>query len=157
MYDFSGFTNLSPSQTIPMKRSIAFLLQTNYIERVTAPVGHFAQYAGYDVIDRTVTKDFDVMDCGVEWSQYELVIPYGSVQFLSQFTHSPLGAYICKDEKGFSADVWMEQFGDIALNQGGLNMKGAAVLNHLKVVGTAHVRPTSVDKALIAKLFNVES
>ena len=140
-----------------MKRSIAFLLQTNYIERVTAPVGYFAQYARYDVIDRTVTKDFDVMDCGVDWSKYDLVIPYGSVLFIDLFAKSTLGAYIPSDENGYSADTWMEKFGELALNHGGLNMRAGQVLDHLKAEGVAHVRPTSLDKALIARLFDVES
>lgn len=140
-----------------MKRSIAFLLQTNHIERVTAPVGYFAQYAGYDVIDRTVTKDFDVMDCGVDWSQYDLVIPYGSVLFIGLFAKSPLGAYIPSDANGYSADAWMEKFGHLALNHDGHNMKAGQVLDHLIANGTAHVRPTSLDKALIARLFDVQS
>jgi hypothetical protein len=140
-----------------MKRSIAFLLQTNHIERVTGPVGYYAQYAGYDVIDRTFTQDFDVMDCGVDWSQYDLVIPYGSIDFLQRFKESPLGAHIPSDERGYSADLWMEKLGDIALNHGGLEMKASEVLEHLKAQGPAHVRPTSVDKAIIARLFNVEA
>lgn len=140
-----------------MKRSIAFLLQTNYIERVTTPVGWFAQYAGYDVIDRTSTEDFDVMDCGVDWSQYDLVIPYGSIQFIRLFLESPLGGYIPSDEQGYSADFWMEKFGALALNHGGLQMTAGDVLKHLESQGSAHVRPTSLDKALIARLFTAES
>lgn len=140
-----------------MKRSIAFLLQTNHIERVTSPVGYYAQYAGYDVIDRTFNQDFKVMDCGVDWSQYDLVIPYGSIDFLQRFKESPLGAYIPSDERGYSADLWMEKLGDIALNHGGLEMKACDVFEHLKAQGSAHVRPTSVDKAIIARLFTLES
>jgi hypothetical protein len=140
-----------------MKPSIAILLQTNYIERVTTPVGWFAQYAGYDVIDRTSTADFDVMNCGVDWSQYDLVIPYGSIQFVRLFLESPLGVYIPSDELGYSADFWIEKFGAMALNHGGLQMTAGDVLEHLKAQGSAHVRPTSLDKALIARLFTAES
>ena len=139
-----------------MKRSIAYLLQTNFIEQVTAPVGYFAQYAGYDVIDRSVTKDFDVMNCGVDWSKYDLVIPYGSVLFIALFEKSPLGAYIPSDDNGYSADTWINKFGELALNHGGHCMKAGEVLDYLKVNGTAHVRPTSLDKALIARLFDME-
>lgn len=140
-----------------MKPSIAILLQTNYIERVTTPVGWFAQYAGYDVIDRQSNEDFDMMNCGVDWSQYDLVIPYGSIQFIRLFLESPLGAYIPSDEQGYSADFWMEKFGALALNYGGLPMTAGGVLEHLTAHGSAHVRPTSLDKALIARLFTVES
>jgi hypothetical protein len=140
-----------------MKRSIAFLLQTNYIERVTAPVGYFAQNAGYDIIDCSSSADFDVMNCGVDWSQYDLVIPYGSIQFIRLFMESPLGAQFPSDEHGYSADFWMEKFGALALNHGGLQMIAGDVLEHLEAQGSAHVRPTSLDKALIARLFTPES
>jgi hypothetical protein len=140
-----------------MKPTIAILLQTNYIERVTTPVGWFAQYAGYDVIDRQSNEDFDVMNCGVDWSQYNLVIPYGSIQFIRLFMASPLGAQFPSDEHGYSADYWMEKFGALALNHGGLQMTAGDVLKHLETHGSAHVRPTSLDKALIARLFTAES
>jgi len=140
-----------------MKRSIAFLLQTNYIDRVTAPVGFFAQSAGYDIVDRTCNAEFNVMNCGVDWSQYEMVVPYGSVQFIRYFENSPLAHYIKSDPDGFSAQAWMEIFGELALNHGGLEMKAGDVHDYLVAHESAHVRPTSVDKAIIAKLYSADT
>lgn len=140
-----------------MKRSIAFFLQTNHVIHCTIPVAQYARDAGYAIIDRAVSKDLDIMNCGEDLSQYDLVIHYGSTKLNTMFRATPLGDYIVDDERGYSADYWIEKFGNLALNHDGREMLAGDVSDYLKSQGAAHVRPTSEHKALIARVFDVSS
>lgn len=142
-----------------MPLSIAFLLQTNEVTRLTTPLADYARHGGYDIVDCTSRADLDIMSSAywVNWSDYDIVIPYGSVQLIRRFRETPLGHYITHLENGYSADTWIAAFADKALNSGGQEMKAANVAAHLNQHGSAHVRPMFEDKALLARLFTPES
>lgn len=142
-----------------MPLSIAFLLQTNEVTRLTAPLADYARHGGYDIVDCTSRADLDIMSSAywVNWSDYDIVIPYGSVQLIRRFRETPLGYYITHLENGYSADTWIAMFGDKALNSGGQQMIAAEVAAHLEQHRSAHVRPMFEDKALLARLFTPDS
>lgn len=136
-----------------MNKRIAFLLQTNYVLHLTTPVAYYARSRGFDIVDCTSTVDFDIMS-REDWSAYDLVIPYGSVQLANRFMDTPLGFHIKHQENGFSTDHWMSIYGELALNHAGHTMLAKDVLAHIEQHGSVHVRPNSVSKAFIAALFD---
>lgn len=138
-------------------KKFAFFLQNNLIGKMTAPIAQYALQAGHAVIDRSCTKDLDIMACDDDWGRYAAVIPYGSSELLRKFMQTPLSAHIVQDENGLSAKTWMQKFGSRALNHGGLVMPAKDVLAHLQSQGQAHVRPTSEHKALVATVFNADT
>ncbi|MBB4866904.1 hypothetical protein HNP46_005811 [Pseudomonas nitritireducens] len=139
-----------------MKPKIAFLLQTNYVTRLTTPVGYYAQLNGYDIVDCTAAKDLDIMDLA-DWSQYDLVIPYGSTQLNQMFRECALGAYLQFEEGAYSTDTWMKKFGSLALNSAGRTMQAWEVFEHLERHPNAHVRPNFETKALLARVFDKQT
>lgn len=140
-----------------MSTQIAFFVQNNHVERLTAPPSLYAHSKGYDVIDRSSTQDFDVMNCGVDWSQFDEIALFGSVQFLRQVRNTPLACHVHYDEVNFDTSLWISIFGDHALNHDGKVMKACDVAHHLEVNSSAHVRPNSEDKAFIAAAFTPET
>lgn len=141
-----------------MSKTVAFLLQTNYTLHLTIPVAYYAQARGHAVVDFTSDENFDIM--GLErghWDQYDLVIPYGSVQMLTRFRNTPLGHHIKYQPNGYSTEHWMTHFGERALNHQGKVMQAHEALAHLHAHERAHVRPDAEGKAFIAQLFDADS
>ena len=137
-------------------KKIAFLLQTNYVLPLTTPVAYYARKRGFDVVDCTSSKTFDVMG-REDWSRYDFVIPYGSVQLAERFKDTPLGFHIVHKKNGFDTDHWMSIYGELALNHEGVVMPATDLLTHLETHGPSHARPNSESKAFIATVFNPDS
>lgn len=131
----------------------AFFVQNNYVERLTAPVAIHARSHGIALEDRSSHKDFDPDRCGIDWSRYDPVLPYGSVQFVRQLKASSLARYILHDEERFATSAWAAEFGSEALNGGGRIVSAGEVAAMLDE-GPCHLRPDMVDKAFVGGVFD---
>lgn len=131
----------------------AFFVQNNYVERLTAPVAIYARSHGVSLEDRSSHKEFNPDDCGIDWGQYDLVMPYGSVQFIRQLKSSSLARFILHVESRFATSAWAAEFGTDALNGAGRQATAAEVAELLRD-GPYHLRPDVVDKAFVGGVFN---
>lgn len=131
-----------------------FFVQNNFVEPLTAPVTSFANTVGYPLIERTLSEDFDAAHCGVDWSQFSPVLPYGSVQLLRKLREVPaLQQFLLYDEVRFSASEWERRLGPAMLNHGGGQVTVDGVAD-LLTTGRFHVRPDSEMKAFNAGIFD---
>lgn len=131
-------------------------VQNNHVERLTVPVARFAHAHGVALEDRSSSSSFDVARCGIDWSLYSPVIPYGSVQFVRKLKASLLSRFIWHDEKAFDAQTWLDELGGRLLNAGGLSVCSQDV-PRLLAQSSAHVRPAREDKAFNAAVFTLEA
>jgi hypothetical protein len=131
-----------------------FFVQNNYVERLTAPVAVFAREEGVCLEDRSSTKEFDPDQCGIDWSQYSIVLPYGSIQFVRALKGSSLERFVLHDEARFSASNWTSEFADAALNCAGRRVAVHQVAEILRRDGSQHLRPDRVDKAFHGGVFD---
>lgn len=133
-----------------------FFVQNNYVERLTVPVARYAHAHSVDLVDRSSSAALDVDDCGIDWAAYDLVLPYGSVQFIRQCKGSSLAPFILHDEGRFAAGAWMPILGRFALNAAG---RLASVADLLENFGPEqqHLRPDSVDKAFVGGVHTRDS
>jgi hypothetical protein len=136
-----------------MMKQPCFFVQNNWIERTTAPVAEFARQAGIALEDRSSTSAFDPEDCGIDWTQYHPVIPYGSAQFLRKLKQSLLAPFVLHEEEWFAASIWQDKLGEQMLNAEGTTVPAAAVPVMLEEA-LLHVRPNSEDKAFHAQVFD---
>lgn len=135
----------------------AFFVQNNHVQFNTIPVAQYAWRKNIDVIDRSSFAEFDPMNCGVDWSDYSTIIPWGSVQFVRNLRKTPLAKHVFYSEEAFDTQMWMTQFGERAFNFRGSRMKVSEVLWQIAHYGKLHIRPNNVDKAFVAAVFTVES
>lgn len=134
-----------------------FFVQNNYVERVTAPVALYARARGIDLVDRSSKVDFDPDSLDIDWSQWHPVLPVGSVQFLKALRQSPcITSYIHHDEHAFSSPKCLAELGDSMLNHGGIELVVQDIPDLLGK-GRLHIRPSYVDKAFTAKIFDATS
>lgn len=140
-----------------MSKRIAFLVQNNHVLFNTIPVSQYAWKKNIPLIDRSSYEGFDPNDCGVDWGEYDVVVPWGSVQFLRCLRGTTLVSKWLYRESAFHTDEWMKHFGQRALNFGGQCTPAAEVPALLETMQTAHIRPNSVDKAFIATVFTPET
>lgn len=133
--------------------TLAFFVQNNYVERLTVPVALYARSHGIALEDRSSFKEFDPDDCGIDWGQYDLVLPYGSVQFARQLKNSSLAPFILHDESLFATSAWAAEFGADALNGAGRQATAVEVATLLHD-GPYHLRPDMVDKAFVGGVFS---
>lgn len=140
-----------------MTKSIAFLVQNNHVLYNSIPVAQYALRKGFDLLDRSSSVQFDPMNTDVDWSKYDIIVPYGSVQFARLCREKGLGDHVFYSEEGFRTDSWIEKFGPKALNYTGTLMKASEVFEHLGYAKEAHIRPNHVDKAFVAAVFDQES
>lgn len=140
-----------------MNKSIAFLVQNNHVLYNSIPVAQYALRNGIELFDRSSHVEFDPMDTDVDWSKYDIIVPYGSVQFARLCREKGLADHVFYSEEGFRTDSWIEKFGPKALNYTGTLMKASEVFEHLGYAKEAHVRPNHVDKAFIAAVFDQKS
>lgn len=132
-----------------------FFVQNNYVERLTVPVALYARERGVALEDRSTSASFDPDACDIDWSQYGVVLPYGSVQFIRKLKASSLGRFVLHDEACFAASNWMPRFGENALNSAGGVVPAGKVAERL-ATGAMHLRPDKVDKAFTGGVFGVE-
>lgn len=137
-----------------MNKSIAFLVQNNHVLFNSIPVAQYALRNGIELLDRSSSQQFDPMNTDVDWSKYDIIVPYGSVQFARLCREKGLADHIFYSEEGFRTDLWIEKFGTKALNYTGTLMKASEVFEHLGYAKEAHVRPNHVDKAFVAAVFD---
>lgn len=135
-------------------REPAFFVQNNYVERLTVPVASYAREHGIALEDRSSFVGFDPDDCGIDWSAYSFVLPYGSVQFIRKLKASSLSPFILHDEDRFATSAWAPIFGVEALNGGGTIISVGQVTDHLARNGSLHLRPDTVDKAFVGGVFD---
>lgn len=134
-----------------------FFVQNNYIERITARVAQYAHRQGIDVVDRSCISGFDPDKLDIDWAQWHPILPVGSVQFLAALRRSPSFAqYIHHDEESFSSPKCLAEFGDRMLNHSGFLVSAGDIPSHL-LKSTLHIRPSKVDKAFTAKVFDSDS
>lgn len=131
----------------------AFFVQNNYVEHLTAPIARYANAHGISLEDRSSFKGFDPDDCGITWSDYDLVLPYGSVQFVRQLKDSSLAKFIFHEESLFATSKWSAIFGNDALNGLGCQTSVTEVIEHLRH-GPRHLRPDMIDKAFSGGVFD---
>lgn len=141
-----------------MQKPPCFFVQNNWVQRVTIPVALFARQVGVSLEDRSVTSEFDPDNCGVDWSQYGLVLAVGSVQFVRQLKQSKhFQDVIMHDDVSFAASTWRDKLAGALLNEVGWVMPVGEV-ESLLVSGEAfHIRPNAEDKAFHAKVFELAS
>lgn len=140
-----------------MTKSVAFLVQNNHVLYNSIPVAQYALRNGIDLYDRSSHAEFDPANCGVDWCEYDVIVPYGSVQFARLCRESTLSEHVFYSEPNFHTDMWIEKFGPKALNYAGTLMKAGEVREHLTFAKEAHVRPNHQDKKFTAAVFDVAS
>lgn len=140
-----------------MNHGVAFLVQNNYVTYNTIPVALYAHAEGHQVVDVSSHRDFDVMACEIDWTKFDAVFAYGSVQFMRLLKQSPIGHHIHHSEQAFSTTNWVGRFGDLALNYDGKLAKVSEVASILDARQSAHVRPDAEDKAFTAAAFTPET
>ena len=133
-----------------------FFVQNNHVQKLTAPVAIFARTNEIALEDRSSYVGFDPDHCGIEWSQYDLVLPYGSVQFIRQLEQSNLRKFVLHDEQSFATSYWSDILKNRALNADGEVMK-VSDINLLFNGNSFHIRPNRIGKAFNAAVFNKES
>lgn len=138
---------------------VALLVQNNYVLNLTTPVARWA-WRNEDhvtLIDRSGGMDFCADECGVDWAEFDVVIPYGSVQMIRQLLSTSLREHVFySTDVRWGTDYWIERFGVLALNVGARIVLAENVLALLEVEGPLHVRPNNYDKAFNASVFTSE-
>jgi hypothetical protein len=135
----------------------AIFVQNNLVERLTAPVARFARAEGIALEDRSSTSEFDVDNCGIDWTEYHPVLLYGSVQLIRELKKSKsLARYVLHDDHLFSARHWQQALGAAMLNEHGRLVTANEVFG-LLADAPMHVRPDAEDKAFVAAVFDVSS
>lgn len=128
-------------------------VQNNLVERLTVPAARAARSLGAALEDRSSTSDFDPDACGVDWAQYDPVVPIGSVQFVRKLKGSrSLARYTWYDSDSFSARSWNSRLGSRMLNQSGYPVLARDVPRTLRAT-PLHARPDCEDKAFRAHVF----
>lgn len=139
-----------------MAGDLAFFVQNNYVTALTVPVALYARTHGLALEDRSSNTDFDPDNCGIDWSQYSIVLPYGSVQFLRKLrASSSLAPFVHLDATRFAASTWAPLFGNRALNEEGMLIRAHEVSSLL--TSPMHLRPDSEDKAFAGGVFTKEA
>lgn len=133
---------------------LAFFVQNNWVTPLTIPVAQYARARGIALEDRSSTPEFNPDDCGIDWTQYGCILPYGSVQFIRKLKASSLSSHIDLNPDKFATSTWAPLFGTRALNGEGFLLRASDVGDHLKY--PMHLRPDSEDKAFAGKVYSAE-
>lgn len=142
-----------------MSNRVSLLVQNNYVLFNTIPVAQYTwRRPNIDMIDRSSTMEFDADTCDVDWSKYDVIFPYGSVQFMRNLLSTSLRDHVFYDIGGnWRTELWLEKFGDKALNYRGQLAKAHEVPQILATRGAHHVRPSYDDKAFNGKVYTEAS
>lgn len=133
-----------------------FLLQNNStglheIPRNQMMVAEFCRGRGHDVVDRSMTKDFDPDRLPEDLGK---VLVYGSVPWMKAFASSRrFGAQVAFDPRSFAASTWAPIFGAAAVNGDGLLVSASGVPDIL-AGGAKHLRPDKEDKAFTGAVYD---
>lgn len=138
-----------------MKKNITFFVQNNYVTKLTAPVAIYARKNEFNLIDISSHSNLNINDCGIDWSEHNKVIPYGSVQFVQKLMSSSLAKHVHYNNS-FETYIWTEHFKHHSLNFDGMNIKKNEVSDFLKN-NQYHIRPSIVDKAFPGSVFNLDN
>lgn len=137
------------------------LIQNNYFERLgrlIQPCLDFCHHTDHDIVDRSLTDDFDPDSLGVDWSQWPGVILYGSVGWVKRCRRSSLAPWAFYDPDAFAASTWVPIFGDDALNGDGSVADLASLERRLLDTKLRfHVRPDKEDKAFVGGVYDWEA
>jgi len=133
-----------------------FLLQNNStgfneIPRNQMMVAEFCRSYGHDVVDRSMTKDFDPDRLPGDLVD---VLVYGSVPWMKAFASSRrFGAQVAFDPKSFAASTWAPIFGADAVNGDGFLVSASGVAGIL-AGAPKHLRPDMEDKAFTGAVYD---
>jgi len=138
------------------------LIQNNYFERIgrlIQPCLDFCHQTDHDVIDRSLTDDFDPDALGIDWSRWPGVILYGSVGWVKRCRKSTLAAWTFYDPDAFAASTWVPILGKDALNSDGFVTDLTSLEFRLvgKQTSRFHVRPDKEDKAFVGGVYDWET
>lgn len=138
--------------------TIAFLVQNNFVERLTAPVAVYAREEGHDLFDISLLpgRPLDLDRLGVEWDAYEHVVIYGSVGFVRKCLSTGLAQFISYEPSAFAISAWSDRFDGSVLNGNG-KLVGVDDVETLLVsspLGCLHLRPDNIDKAFNGGVFD---
>lgn len=136
------------------------LIQNNYFEklgRLIQPCLDFCRDTGHDMIDRSLTDEFDPDALGIDWSEWPGVILYGSVGWVKRCSNSSLSAWTFYDPEAFATSTWVPIFGEDALNGAGQVTPLSDVLERLRSGETLHLRPDNEDKAFVGSVHTIAS
>lgn len=132
-----------------------FFVQNNFVERATAKVARFAREHGISLEDRSCTAELEVDKCGIDWRRYDVVLPYGSAEFLREIKRSSISRFVLHDESRFAVSNWTPIFSERALNFHGRCVPAEEV-DPLLATGPLHVRPDIMHKAFTGGVFDVD-
>lgn len=134
---------------------VALLVQNNYILYLTIPVARWCwSNPEVTLVDRSGGSEFNADDCGVQWADFDVVIPYGSVQMVRQLLNTGVAQWVHYSvDARWATDFWIDQFGHLACNHNGQLMLAGEVSDFLAEHGPQHVRPNNYDKAFTAAVF----
>ncbi|NTF17967.1 ATP-grasp domain-containing protein [Agrobacterium rubi] len=136
------------------------LIQNNYFEklgRLIQPCLDFCYHTDHDIVDRSLTDDFDPDALGVDWSKWPGVILYGSVGWVKRCRKSSLSAWAFHDPHSFASSTWVPIFGSEALNGDGQVLPVGTVRERLLSGETLHLRPDCDDKAFVGAVHDIVS
>lgn len=138
---------------------VAIFVQNNHVLFNSIPVAQYAwRRPDIDLVDRSSTMMLNADDCGVDWSQYDVIVPYGSVQFMRNLLNTSLRDRVFYDiGNNWRTELWSEKFGRLALNHRGQLLKVADVPQLLAAKGVHHIRPSYDDKAFNGKVYSEAS
>lgn len=136
---------------------LAYFVQNNLVDRLTIPVAQHARACGIPLEDRSSTSELNPDDCGIDWGAYDIVLPYGSVQFIRHLKDSSLRRFVLHDEALFASSRWTALCeGTFALNGAGEALTVEAVSQRLAEEGARlHLRPDAIDKAFVGAVVDL--
>lgn len=139
-----------------MTTRIAFVIQNNHVLHMTIPAAQYVWKTNHALIDRSSFDQFEIDNCDVNWADFDIVIPFGSVQFIRNMRGTVLNEHIFFREESFVTSEWMRHFGDSALNSHGrvYSARDVSSLFGGEPSAKFHIRPNSKDKAFIADVFS---
>ncbi len=139
---------------------IAIFVQNNFVLNLTIPVAQAVwKRPELVLIDRSSSSEADWDNCGIDYSQYRAVIPFGSVQMVRQMSEcASFREDINYSTFEFATDRWIQMYGPFAANwKDGYRMPAICVPDYLEHNGPQHIRPNQKDKLFNGNVYNITS
>jgi hypothetical protein len=115
-------------------------------------VAEFCHSHGHDIVDRSMTKDFDPDRLPEDLGD---ILVYGSVPWMKAFASSRrFGAQISFYPKAFAASTWAPVFGRDSVNGNG-QLVLASDVPEVLASGPHHLRPDMEDKAFAGAVYDM--
>jgi hypothetical protein len=122
-----------------MSNRALFIVQNDFVTRMTAPVAIYARQNGHDLID--VSGNTPSME-GVKWGDYDFVFPYGSVRLLTKLRAlPPIAPHLFWNESSVTAECWRDRFGDDYIGADGRVVPASDLSALIIQAGPLAVRP----------------